>query len=101
MNSSATLNLANNVYLYGQTQPDAVALVVNEQSYSYRDFATAAGRIATCLRSRTPLKGSHATVGPRVGILAARSIETYAGIVGTAWAGGTYVPLNPKQPAAR
>jgi non-ribosomal peptide synthetase component F len=36
-----------------------------------------------------------------VGILAYRTFETYAGILGTAWAGGTYVPLNPKQPAAR
>src|SRR5215208_6045317 len=26
---------------------------------------------------------------------------TYARLLGAAWAGGTYVPLNPKQPAAR
>ena len=112
MNSSSTLNLANNVYLHGLTQPDAIALVVNEQSYSYRDFSHITGRIATWLRQRAPrhdervINGHQtattaAAAGPRVGILAARSIETYAGIVAAAWAGGTYVPLNPKQPAQR
>jgi amino acid adenylation domain-containing protein len=47
------------------------------------------------------VNGNSAPSGLRVGILAARSIETYAGIVGVAWAGGTYVPLNPKTPASR
>jgi amino acid adenylation domain-containing protein len=105
--SSSTLNLANNVYLNGQTQPQATALVVDEQSYTYGEFAAAAARIATWLRARAPrhggemINGNQSAGGPRVGILAARSLETYAGIVGTAWSGGTYVPLNAKQPAAR
>ena len=113
MNGSTTLSLANNVFLHAATQPARTALVIEDETYSYERFATAAGRIATWLRARvpchvgSPINGSRngsagsATPGPRVGILAARSIETYAGIVGTAWAGGTYVPLNPKQPAAR
>jgi amino acid adenylation domain-containing protein len=107
MSSSSTLNLATNVYLHGQTQPMRTALVVGEEEYTYERFADAAGRVATWLRARAPrhagsiLSGSAAPAGPRVGILAARSIETYAGIVGAAWAGGAYVPLNPKQPAAR
>jgi D-alanine--poly(phosphoribitol) ligase subunit 1 len=38
---------------------------------------------------------------PRVGILASRSAETYFGILGTCWAGGTYIPLSPKYPEER
>ena len=117
---SSTLNLASGAYLHGQTQPQRTALVVGEQEYSYGAFAAAAGRVATWLRScmdqgngeadDDPPARRDADVtappaparrGPRVGILAARSLETYAGIVGAAWAGGTYVPLNPKQPASR
>src|SRR4051812_16211978 len=116
MSSSSTiLNLANCVYLHGHTQPERTALVVGDETYSYERFATIAGRVATWLRGcvRThgqggaraaaegTVNGNRGPTGPRVGVLAARSIETYAGIVGTAWAGGTYVPLNPKQPAAR
>ena len=115
---STTLNLATSVFLHAATQPQRTALVVGEQEYTYDAFAAAAGRVATWLRASAPhhrgvvhVTGNgtgtgngnsrHEPPGPRVGILAARSIETYAGIVGAAWAGGTYVPLNPKQPAAR
>ncbi|MEA2735745.1 MAG: hypothetical protein QOE14_2196, partial [Humisphaera sp.] len=104
---SSTLNLATSVFLHGQTQPAHTALVIGEQAYTYGQFATAAGRVATWLRACAPrhveagANGKLPAAGPRVGILAARSLETYAGIVGAAWAGGTYVPLNPKQPASR
>src|SRR3989442_7276367 len=37
----------------------------------------------------------------RVGILASRSLAAYAGILGAWWCGASYVPLNPKLPAAR
>jgi amino acid adenylation domain-containing protein len=37
----------------------------------------------------------------RVAIFARRSLDTYLGILGTCWAGGTYVPLNPTLPEAR
>jgi amino acid adenylation domain-containing protein len=37
----------------------------------------------------------------RVGILGSRSIAAYVGIIGAAWSGATYVPLNMKWPAAR
>lgn len=37
----------------------------------------------------------------RVGVLASRSIEACTAFLGTAWAGGTYVPLGLSQPDAR
>jgi D-alanine--poly(phosphoribitol) ligase subunit 1 len=90
-------NLAFGLFSHARVNPAATALVVDEREYSYASLARSAGAVATWLRARPP---GEAGV-PRVGVLAARSLETYAGILGTAWAGGTYVPLNPKQPAAR
>jgi amino acid adenylation domain-containing protein len=36
-----------------------------------------------------------------VGILASRTLETYAGILGACWVGAAYVPINPKLPLPR
>jgi amino acid adenylation domain-containing protein len=66
---------------------------VNGRDLSYRELATLAQRIAGRLES--------AAKTGRVGILASRSLAACAGILGTAWAGGTYVPLNLKLPEAR
>jgi amino acid adenylation domain-containing protein len=105
---STTLNLATSVFMHGVTQPQRTAIVVDDRAYTYEAFARIAGRIATWLRAahdRRPdnsaANGKHIVTPPRVGILAARSLETYAGIVAAAWAGGTYVPLNPKTPTSR
>src|SRR5688500_9446698 len=95
--ASTTLNLATSVFMHGLTQPQRTAIVIDEQRYTYEAFAAIAGRVATWLRGRV----SPDAPAPRVGTLAARSRETYAGIVGAAWAGGTYVPLNPKIPTSR
>ncbi len=92
MSASDVFNLALPVYCHAQTTPRNVALVVDDREHTYEHLAHVAGRVASWLSS---------IAHPRVGILANRSLETYAGILGTAWAGGTYVPLNPKQPAAR
>jgi D-alanine--poly(phosphoribitol) ligase subunit 1 len=96
MSCSDVLNLALPVFCHAKEQPAHAALVVDEKQYSYADLASAAARVAAWLKN-----GSLAGRPIRVGILAARSFETYAGILGAAWAGGTYVPLNPKQPASR
>src|SRR5258706_193118 len=94
--STTRSNLAAGIFRSARTQPGATALVFDGREYTYAELAAAAGRVAGWL-------GSIGSGGPpvlRVGILAARSFATYAGILGTAWAGGTYVPLNPKHPPA-
>lgn len=96
MSATRSCNLAAPVFRVAQTDPAAAALVVDGREYTYAELATAAARIAHRLRA---LAEDNAPL--RVGILAARSFETYAGILGAAWAGGTYVPLNPKHPPAR
>ena len=95
MSGSDVFNLATALYCHARLSPARMALVVEEREYSYAGLAHHAGRVACWLGRGVEGRGL------RVGILAGRSLETYAGILGTAWAGGTYVPLNPKQPAAR
>jgi D-alanine--poly(phosphoribitol) ligase subunit 1 len=90
-------NLALPVYLHARSAPERVALVIDEQQYTYEQLAAGASRVAARLRSRI----ARSDRAWRVGILAARSFETYAGILGAAWAGAAYVPLNPRQPVAR
>lgn len=91
------LNAAGAVFRFSQLQPDAPALVVDRRTYSYTELCNGAREVAAWLRSA---KDSCAAP-ERIGILASRSFETYAGMLGAAWAGATYVPLNPKQPPAR
>jgi amino acid adenylation domain-containing protein len=83
------------VYRNAEERPDAVALHVEGRSLTYGELRTSAQRVAAWL-GRTA-KGP---VG-RVAIFARRSLETYLGILGTCWAGGTYVPINPTLPEAR
>lgn len=91
------MNLAAAVDGFARVQSAATALVVEGREYSYAELAGAARNVAAWLRARA----SSTDGAPRVGILTVRSLPTYAGILGTAWIGGTYVPLNPKHPPAR
>jgi amino acid adenylation domain-containing protein len=92
-----TFNLAYPVYCHSRATPSRTALVVDRREHSYGELAAEAARVAGWLRGRA----SRSDRAPRVGILASRSFETYAGILGAAWAGCTYVPLNPRVPSGR
>lgn len=88
-------NLALPLRSHAQTRPESLALWVDGREFSYRELAQISERIAGWLRDRC---GG----GPaRVGVLASRSWPAYAGIVGTCWAGGAYVALNPEWPRHR
>jgi acyl-CoA synthetase (AMP-forming)/AMP-acid ligase II len=91
----ASFNLAARFQDHAAQTPTRLALAVHGVTYSYGDLATCAGRVAAWLRREA--------VGPmhRVGVLASRSLDAYAGILGACFAGSTYVPLSPKQPEAR
>ncbi|HEX8422520.1 MAG TPA: amino acid adenylation domain-containing protein, partial [Pyrinomonadaceae bacterium] len=75
--------------------PDAVALVLDQESLSYRQLNERANQLAHHLRGMG--------VGPevRVGICAERSLEMLVGLLGTLKAGGVYVPLDPSYPQER
>ena len=97
MTQCAQLNLAAGVFRHANEDPRQLALVVDGHKYTYEQLAAAAANMAGWVRSHA----RRSDRAPRIGILGARSFETYAGILGAAWAGGTYVPLNPKQPPSR
>src|SRR5207249_8208789 len=75
--------------------PDAVAVVFEEQHWTYRQVNVRANQSGHYLRSLG--------VGPEVlvGICVERSLELLVGILGILKAGGAYVPLDPAYPAER
>lgn len=75
--------------------PDAVALVSDEGSLTYRELDAAANKIAHLLRA--------CGVRPddRVGVSLPRSLQMVVALVGIVKAGGAYLALDPAHPPAR
>ncbi len=78
-----------------QKTPDAVALVFQDSSLTYRELNSRANQMAHCLMERN--------VGPDdlVAVLLDRSIEMLVAMLGIMKAGGAYVPLDPVYPKDR
>ncbi|MBX3578860.1 MAG: amino acid adenylation domain-containing protein [Rhizobiaceae bacterium] len=87
------LNIADGFWQSAERQPGNVALTAGAGAWTYGELRTIVGRLAGLLAAQGRPK--------RVGILASRSMEAYAGILAAGAAGATYVPLNLKWPAAR
>lgn len=88
-------NLAYPFYESSLAHPESLALTIGDAQFTYSGLREQVQPIARWL-------GAHSqSNAPRVGILASRSPETYLGILGTCWAGGTYIPLSPKYPGER
>jgi amino acid adenylation domain-containing protein len=88
-------NLVTPFYRHAVDQPCRLALSVGGTEFSYQELAARAGAMAAWLDRREEEPAA------RVGILAARSWEAYAGVLGACWHGAAYVPLNPRLPEAR
>ena len=88
-------NLVLPLLRHAKINPSKVALDVGGATLSYAELSEASGKIAAWIRTRTE------DAAPRIAILASRSWEAYAGVLGAAWAGAAYVPINPSWPAAR
>jgi amino acid adenylation domain-containing protein len=75
--------------------PDAVALVFDRQSLTYRALDARANQLAHALRERG--------VGPEtlVGVCVERSFDMLIAVLGILKAGGAYLPLDPSYPADR
>lgn len=88
-------NLASPFFRHAKGEPGRTALWVEGQAWSYGGLGGFAQRVASWLT----LRGAQSPA--RVGVLASRTPETYAGILGTCWCGAAYVPISPKLPAER
>ena len=93
--SQTHFNLAHAFSQHAEDNPDRTALYLNDNDITYGELASLAKCIAAWLQ--------HETGGnpERVGVLGSRSLESYAGIIGTCWTGAAYVPLNPAHPPSR
>jgi amino acid adenylation domain-containing protein len=87
-------NLALPFYEQALRDPHRPALVVNRRSWTYAELAERAGRVGAWLCDTV-------APGARVGLLASRSFEAYEALLGTCFAGCTFVPLSPDQPEER
>jgi D-alanine--poly(phosphoribitol) ligase subunit 1 len=87
------MNPATAFHRTARARPGLIALAIGRSETTYGALADMAEGIAGHIAVDTR--------PARVGILATRSLEAYAGILGTAWAGGTYIPLNQKWPESR
>jgi amino acid adenylation domain-containing protein len=75
--------------------PEAVALVFEGATLTYRELDERASRLAAWLRRQG------VTTDRLVGISAERSFELLVGLIGILKAGGAYVPIDPSLPAER
>tara|TARA_R110002020_G_scaffold36134_18_gene108675 strand:- start:2142 stop:3719 length:1578 start_codon:yes stop_codon:yes gene_type:complete len=86
-------NIAEFVSVNSRAYPERSAIVCGADVVTYSDLALKARLLARRIRP--------ALTHGRCGILGSRSIEACVAILGTAWAGGTYVPLSLKYPEQR
>jgi amino acid adenylation domain-containing protein len=88
-------NLAYGFYTSSLHFPDNIALSLSIGEFTYSQLRAQVQPVAAWLGRNSQVSA------PRVGILASRSLATYAGVLGTCWAGGTYVPINTRLPEDR
>lgn len=76
--------------------PGGTALRIGQAAWTYHELHELAMRVAGAI-------AACAVAGPAgaVGVLASRSVECYAGILGACYAGATVVPLSPAFPVPR
>jgi D-alanine--poly(phosphoribitol) ligase subunit 1 len=86
------MNLVAPFHKHAVKHPEQLALSVAGEYYTYRQLAEQAQRVASWITVTT------GRTNPRVGILAARSLTAYVGILASSYAGAAYVPLNFKAP---
>ncbi|HLJ28058.1 MAG TPA: amino acid adenylation domain-containing protein [Candidatus Angelobacter sp.] len=88
-------NLASPLFEYSRGRGSGLALSVGPVDLCYLELGALAQRVGAWLTAGTSRAPGY------VVILASRSLEAYAGILGTCWAGDAYVPLDPQLPGER
>ncbi|MFH1262735.1 MAG: AMP-binding protein [Pseudomonadota bacterium] len=84
-------NLARPVLERARTLPGRTALEVDGRTLSYDELIRETLRVVGWLETvpRTTR---------RIGLLASRTVEVYAGILACAWTGACFVPMSPRHP---
>jgi D-alanine--poly(phosphoribitol) ligase subunit 1 len=88
-------NLALPFYECSVSDPQALALFVADSRFSYGELANLSRRISGWLGQRSGERSG------KVGVIASRTLEAYAGVLGTLWSGAAYVPIKPDTPEDR
>lgn len=70
------------------------AFFIDGKAYSYQAFWERAWHIRNLVSESVKTQGN-------IGFLLYDDLETYASVFGILWAGGTFVPINPHNPADR
>ncbi len=78
-----------------EAQPARAALDLSSAAFSYQQLRDRAGQVAGWMRANVETRTR------RIAVLASRSLEGYCGVLGAAWLGSAYVPINPAWPAGR
>lgn len=78
-----------------ETNPEAIAAIYGDKSYSYRELQGRSNRVARYLQSLGVVPDVI------VGICIEPSIEMLVGILGILKAGGAYLPIDPSHPRDR
>ncbi len=76
--------------------PDAVALVFENEEFTYREVNERSNQLAAYLRERHKVTSSD-----NVGVMLARSIESVISMIGVMKSGACYVPIDPDYPIDR
>ncbi|MCX4750466.1 amino acid adenylation domain-containing protein [Kitasatospora sp. NBC_01287] len=84
-----------------RADPEAVALRIGAERFSYRRLHERALALAGDLVAGDLVARGGGPGPRRVGLLAARSEQAYAGVLAAGYAGAAVVPLNPDFPAER
>jgi amino acid adenylation domain-containing protein len=90
----SNLNPAFPFFQQAREHPRRIALAIEDATWTYGELCQWAQRVAGWLAKQDAPPA-------RVGILASRTFETYASILGACWAGAAYVPISPKLPEER
>jgi len=82
--------------------PDAIALIFEEESLSYRELNRRANQLAhTIRRDYVEFTGEEIRGDTLIGIYLERSVHMFVGILGILKSGAAYVPFDPADPEDR
>lgn len=99
MISVGAISLGDLVAATARAHPARAALWVDGEFVAYKDLVAMAARLGGAIRAASPVAGDRRV--RQCALLVDRSLTGYTAVLGTIFAGFTYVPLNPRFPPDR